>query len=257
MRYLRALLLSLGFAAPAPVLAQTQQYNWTGFYAGAHFGYGFGQPTNPAIGFSDPNGIGVGTFLEAGGFNVASYSNKGVLGGVQAGYNYQVSRWMIGGEADWSATDINGSRSGAALPDPNMFGGTNSVTNVRTSLDWLATLRARVGVTSDNWLFYGTGGLALGRVTSGFDAYINIPAIPYNFSFNGANSVTNVGWTGGVGTEYALGRFSLKLEYLYYDVGANRVTSPTMDTVVATGAVLTLDQRTSGHIVRGGLNFHF
>jgi outer membrane immunogenic protein len=256
MRYLKTLILSLAAAVPLPVLAQTTNYNWTGFYAGAHFGYGFGQPTNPAIGFSDPYGIGVGTFLELGGFNIANYPNKGILGGVQAGYNYQISSWVLGAEADWSATDINGSYSALSFIDPNTVSGI-SVTNVKTSLDWLATLRARVGVTSDNWLFYGTGGLALGRVTSGFDSYITDRFTGFNFSYNGANSTTNVGWAAGAGTEYALGRFSVKFEYLYYDVGANRVTSPTTDKVYALGSFLTLDQRMAGHIVRVGLNYHF
>jgi outer membrane immunogenic protein len=258
MRYFKTLILFFGVAVPLPVLAQAQPFSWTGFYAGAHLGYGFGQPTNPAIGFSDPAGIGVGSFLEGGGFNISPYPNKGILGGVQVGYNYQLSPlWVVGAEGDWSFTDINGSYSATSFPDPAMFGGTYSVSNVRTSLDWLATLRARVGVTSDNWLFYGTSGLALGRVTSSFDSYVNIPGIPYNFSFNGANSTTNVGWTAGAGTEYAFGRWSAKLEYLYYDVGANRVTSPATDTLFAQGAGLTLDQRTSGHIVRAGLNYHF
>jgi len=255
MRCMRAIILSLGFAAPLPVLAQAQPYNWTGFYAGAHFGYGFGQPVNPGIGFSDPYGVGIGTYIEAGGFNIASYPSKGVLGGVQAGYNYQISSWLVGVEADWSATDINGAHSG-----PSGAFDSNTFTTTRTSLDWLATLRARVGVTSDNWLFYGTGGLALGRVTSGFDTSFAsdvAPAGTFNFSFNGANSATNVGWTAGAGTEYALGRFSVKIEYLYYDVGANRVTSPTSDTVIVPGVVLTLDQRTAGHIIRAGLNYHF
>ena len=247
---LTALTLSNVAQAQAP-------YSWTGFYVGGHFGYGFGQPTNPAIGFSDPNGIGVGTFLEGGGFNVSSFTSRGVLGGLQAGYNYQVTPWVLGVEADWSFTDINGSRSATSSPDPAVFGGTYSVSTVKTNVDWLATVRARAGISADNWLFFGTGGLAIGRVTSQFDSYVNIPAIPYNFSFNGSNSVTNVGWTAGVGTEYAFGRWSAKLEYLYYDLGANRVTSPTQDTLFATGAVLTLDQRSSGHIVRAGINFHF
>src|SRR5882757_3918804 len=122
MHYAKAIILSLGVAAPLPVLAQAQPYNWTGFYAGAHFGYGFGQPTNPAIGFSDPYGVGIGTYLEAGGFNIANYPNKGVLGGVQAGYNYQISSWLVGVEADWSATDINGAHSGASGAfDSNTF----------------------------------------------------------------------------------------------------------------------------------------
>jgi outer membrane immunogenic protein len=252
MHCIRSIILSLGFAAPLPVLAQAQPYDWTGFYAGAHFGYGFGQPVNPAIGFFDPDAQGIGTYLEAGGFNIASYPNKGVLGGVQAGYNYQLSSWLVGVEADWSATDINGAHSGTA----GAFDST-TFTTTRMSLDWLATLRTRVGVTSDNWLFYGTGGLALGRITSGFDTSFKGNNVPVGFSFNGANSATNVGWTAGAGTEYALGRFSVKLEYLYYDVGATRVTSQTSDTVIVPGVVLTLDQRTAGHIIRAGLNYHF
>jgi outer membrane immunogenic protein len=256
MRCFKLIIVSLGIMFAGPSLAQTPNYNWTGFYAGGNFGYGFGQPTAPAIGFSDPYGIGIGNFLELGGFNIASYPNKGVLGGIQAGYNYQISSWVLGAEADWSATDISGSYSALSTVDPNAVTGI-SVTNTNTSLDWLATLRARVGVASDKWLFYGTGGLALGRVTSGFDSYITDRSTGFTFSYNGANSTTNVGWTAGVGTEYALGRFSVKLEYLYYDVGPNRVTSPTIDKTYAGTSFLTLDQRTAGHIVRVGLNYHF
>jgi endonuclease YncB( thermonuclease family) len=43
MRYLITLILSLVFVTPVFVLAQTQTFNWTGFYAGAHFGYGFAE----------------------------------------------------------------------------------------------------------------------------------------------------------------------------------------------------------------------
>jgi opacity protein-like surface antigen len=80
---------------------------------------------------------------------------------------------LVGVEADRSATDINGAHSGTAGAfDSNTF------TTTRTSLDWLATLRARVGVTSDNGLFYGTGGLAPGRVTSGFDTSFSSDVAP-------------------------------------------------------------------------------
>jgi len=33
-------------------------------------------------------------------------------------------------------------------------------------IDWFGTLRGRIGVTSDHWLFYTTGGLAYGHVSS-------------------------------------------------------------------------------------------
>jgi outer membrane immunogenic protein len=231
-------------------------YSWTGFYVGGQFGYGFGRSTQPALGFSDPAGAGVGTFYEAGGISIGSYPSQGVLGGVQAGYNYQIAKWVLGFEADWAATGINGSRSAPAMPDPAIFGGTNSVANISQSLDWLATFRGRVGVNADNWLFYGTGGLALGRVRNAMDVTIFTP-IPYAFSFAGANGNTQVGWTAGVGTEVAVGRFSIKAEYLYYDLGSNRLYAPTADPLLVPGGTLTLDQYTSGHIVRAGINFHF
>jgi len=252
----------LGFACGLTALAFSDvaraqaPYTWAGFYVGGHFGYGFGQSTQPALGFSDPVGAGIGTFYEAGGISIGSYPNKGVLGGLQAGYNHQLGKWVFGFEADWSATAINGARSALATPDPATFGGTNSVSTIKQSLDWLSTARARVGVNDNNWLFYGTGGLALGRVSNSLDVFVNTP-IPYTIAFNGANGTTQLGWTAGVGTEYAIGRFSIKAEYLYYDLGANRLYAPTADTLIIPGGVLTLDQRTSGHIVRGGINFHF
>ncbi len=68
-------------AAPAPV------YNWTGFYVGAHVGYGWAS-----------SGLG---------------DLDGFLGGVQAGYNWQFSRnWVFGIEGDISATDMNDLRVG-------------------------------------------------------------------------------------------------------------------------------------------------
>ena len=35
---------------------------------------------------------------------------------------------------------------------------------ISSKTDWLATVRGRLGVTWGNWLFYGTGGAAWGRV---------------------------------------------------------------------------------------------
>src|SRR5947209_4522881 len=56
-------------APPAGVLPTA--YDWTGFYVGAHVGYGWGR-TN---------------WRDAAGLNVTDSSN-GVMGGAQAGFNY-------------------------------------------------------------------------------------------------------------------------------------------------------------------------
>ena len=64
-------------------------FNWSGFYAGANFGYGFG--------WAD---------LTAG--TTVSQEGKGILGGVQAGYNYDFGGFVLGAEGDFQFSDIKG-----------------------------------------------------------------------------------------------------------------------------------------------------
>ena len=138
-------------AAPAPV------FNWTGFYAGGHVGYGFGDST------------------------VAGDDLDGFLGGLQAGYNWQFSRNVVFGiEADISGTDLN---NGAF-----------------SHVDYLGTLRARLGYAWDRSMFYGTGGLAWNRS-----------------SFLGFHD-TDTGYALGLGFEWAFApNWSAKVEYMYYN----------------------------------------
>lgn len=64
------------YLSPAPI------YNWTGFYIGAHGGYGWSN------------------FSGDGTFGPGSATAKGFLGGGQLGYNYQIGQFVIGAEAD-------------------------------------------------------------------------------------------------------------------------------------------------------------
>lgn len=136
-------------AAPAPV------FNWTGFYFGGHVGYGWG---DTAVG-GDVDGF---------------------LGGLQLGYNWQLSRnWVFGIEGDISGTDINN-----AVP---------------VHIDYLGTLRARIGYTWDRTMVYGTGGLA------------------WNRSSVGGVHDTDTGYALGLGIEWAFApNWSTKVEYMYY-----------------------------------------
>ncbi|HAO40496.1 MAG TPA: porin family protein, partial [Afipia sp.] len=72
----------------APVASTT--YDWTGLYAGVNVGVAVG-----GEGRSGLNVLGFGGSFET--FNLASL---GVVGGGQAGYNYQFGNWVIGAEAD-------------------------------------------------------------------------------------------------------------------------------------------------------------
>ena len=65
--------------------------NWTGFYVGAHAGGGWGRTD-----WDSADGVfqSLADSVLAGSGDAA-----GMLGGVQAGYNFQAGRWVIGVEA--------------------------------------------------------------------------------------------------------------------------------------------------------------
>jgi outer membrane immunogenic protein len=101
--------------------------NWTGGYAGIHFGFGFGN-----------------NFPPYGQLSGAS----GVIGGVQGGYDYQIQNFVVGGAADISFSSVSKTDLGAA---------------VQGSQNWMGSLRVRGGfLPIENVLLYGTVGLALG-----------------------------------------------------------------------------------------------
>ena len=70
-------------AAPLP----PPVYSWTGIYWGVNVGYSWGEAKN------DVTLLGVGTAS-------ASQKMDGVIGGFQAGYNYQFGAWVWGFETD-------------------------------------------------------------------------------------------------------------------------------------------------------------
>jgi outer membrane immunogenic protein len=202
----------------APVVVDPA-YNWTGFYVGAHLGYGW-----------EDNRADVTTLPSPAEFNQVpfSFNNKpsGILGGLQAGYNWQTGKFVFGVEADISATDIHGSsRTGPifVLVPPGVALAGSTHTNTQR-MDWFGTVRGRLGFTPANRLLvYATGGLAYGHVeaTTFQELVVGAPVL----QFTGAESVTRLGWTVGAGGEWAISNnWSIKGEYLYFDLGRHTVT---------------------------------
>nr|WP_316195966.1 outer membrane beta-barrel protein [Bradyrhizobium sp. SZCCHNRI3052] len=152
-------------AAPAP-------FSWTGFYAGANVGGAF---------------TGNDSFTNAAGANGGKLS--GVIGGLQAGYNYQISpMFVVGIENDLEFTGLSRKAD---------------LVNPAVSMPWLTSGRARAGIAVLDqrlWL-YGTAGLAAGELK------------------DGPTHKMKMGWTAGGGAEWAfLPKWSAKLEYLYTDL---------------------------------------
>jgi len=251
--------------APAPAPMMVAAHNWTGFYAGVHAGYGWGEAD---FGIT-PGGSWVGDPDLAGVTSAASGSPRisGALGGIQAGYNYQMNNVVLGVEVDVSASGVNGrfatgSFNGAAA-------GTADVYSARgeAGADWFATARLRFGIAADKALFYVTGGAII--TENNFSHSINFVnttgfvALPVTSSSGGANagsnSRVNFGWVVGAGVEYALSQnWSAKLEYLYADLGSNAVSSRYAQTSpsVANFDIRHREDKTLS-IVRVGLNYKF
>lgn len=247
-----AVSVSTVFAADTPVKAKmapvAHVYNWTGFYAGVNAGYGWGTSTDPGITFGDTSGTGYGTYIALGGFPTASLNPKGFLGGIQLGYNWQTSNFVLGLEADIQGADIKASETQVVTP-PLAVTGTSTVEH---KLKWFGTVRGRLGLAQNNWLFYGTGGLIYGGVESSLTQ--SSPTIP-GFFVTDSRSTTRAGWTIGGGTEVGFGKWTAKAEYLYYDMGRDTVT--VQGTGVFTGTTYSASQKTAGHILRAGLNYRF
>lgn len=219
-------------AAPEPVF--TAVHNWTGFYAGVHAGAVWLNGKNTQIGAPLPLLFPNGTVI--GG------NTTGFLGGVQIGYNYQTNNLVLGVEADGS---LASTRISVTTPSPLIPGATATGT---TRSDWYATLTGRIGFAANNWLFYAKGGAAFSEFKFGGNA--NIP--PF-FLVNPVSS-SRVGWTLGLGAEYAISRnWSAKIEYNYMDFGSKQhafTTTPAVGTTFN-------NVRLNAHVVKFGLNYLF
>ena len=74
--------------------------------------------------------------------------------------------------------------------------------------------------------------------------------------FAGAsNSQLKVGYTAGAGVEISFGQFSVKTEYLFYDLGQETLTAPFLIGGAPEPFTFRPEFDTQGHILRVGTNF--
>lgn len=242
------------WAADAPVKTTPNRvvYSWTGFYAGLNAGYNEAR-TVPTTTFTDPNGE-IGPIIDAGVLLLPKPQNGfGFTGGGQIGYNFQTGIWLVGVETDLSGSTAKSSETttGTTVPDTDT---PIIATTLTQRVNVLGTIRARLGVVSNNVLFYGTGGLAYGQVEDSL--FIRNTDDPTQY-FSSARSGMQVGWTAGAGVEVGLDRWTAKFEYLYYDLGNRSSVAFPSDSVEVPGSFATLDKSTRGQILRVGMNYRF
>src|SRR5262245_25270272 len=260
-----ALLTAPAFAADLPARvpvkapAVVDVCIWCGFYIGGNVGGAWTRSdvttTNvggaPAI-FGVPANIAAVNAAGTGALdNKASFT-----GGGQIGFNWQAGpNWLFGFEADGNWLSRTATLSNVAATTIGPFPVT---TDLQTR--WLATARARLGITSSNWLAYVTGGAAF--TNQKLTQSVNAPALGGGTggAFGTASSeTTKVGWTVGGGLEYMIwSRWSIKGEYLF--ARFQGVSNSTFVTTPLGGFSQTLTATTDHlnvHIARIGLNYHF
>jgi len=237
-----------------PVVAPTCV--WCGWYIGANAGWVGSAGGNFSNTGTDTGGGGLGTVLAAGALpGSVSNSVNGFIGGGQVGYNWQTGNWLVGLEADFDGVSAK-STTTVVFPGVPFVPFTTTYAH---QLDWLSTVRGRVGVlASPNFLLYATGGLAIGEVKTG-NAFIcptcGPPASTEPSTVN-TDTTTRVGGTVGAGAEWMFApKWSLKAEYLYAELG--RTNSTITYTYGVATSTLTSSIRNSFNIARAGVNYHF
>jgi len=206
-------------AADLPLQAAAPAYlpvaNWTGPYVGAHLGVGrMNETSRTTGGLDDDPG-------PCGQYNTSCHASAtGVVGGVEAGYDWQDRYFVYGVAADWTWTDLKQTQVRTS--------GTTAWTH-QAKIDWLASFRGRMGLAVDNTMVYVTGGLALGHLKSSSGTTCATCTTSSTSNYGGLNT-TKVGWVMGAGVEHRLNRnWSFKAEGLYYDLGRESACGPGTD----------------------------
>jgi outer membrane immunogenic protein len=208
----------------APV-APPPAWTWTGFYVGGTLGAVVGDDRIS----NDP--ASANTWLTS----PINLNGGGVIGGLEAGYNWQLSQLVLGIEADLSSSSLSQSR----LSSPTLG---SLIDTFSSRLDALGTIRGRFGWAFDRALLYGTAGVAFADLKDQLTD-------PTPFTATPGSSLT--GWTAGGGIEYALtDHWTAKAEYLHVGF-SNRTASETG----VNGYVF--DFRDSLDIGRVGINYKF
>ncbi len=224
-----ALISGSAFAADLPVrtaapafVAPVSAYSWSGFYVGGQIG---GAWTSASVTpYIAPGFVGAGAGV--------SVSPSGVVGGLHAGFNWQMSQVVLGLEGDAELSGVSGSTA--------VGGGF-----IRDRDDFRGSIRARLGFAVDRALIYATGGVAF----QNFKSTNTLGAVSSSYS------TSRTGWTLGGGIEFAINnQWSVRGEYRYSDFGRWGYNTLAGDPLLPAGSIR---QRLTDSSVRIGVSYHF
>jgi outer membrane immunogenic protein len=200
-------------AAPPPPIPMT----WTGWYIGGHLGFGEAEFRTVA----DLSDLTRGDIKNSPG---------GIVGGMQAGYNWQFNSFVFGVEGDVSAV---------GWAKHTRFGTTGR--SIHNSVNVLASLRGRLGFAFGPAMLYGTGGVAYTQAK-----YVGRSP---GSTVAADTSIRKWGTVFGGGIEWrALQHLSLRGEALWYRFNTSRNFGTDH---------IWLNKYEDAWVARFGANYHF
>lgn len=179
-------------SAPASPETVAPMFSWTGFYVGGFGGGYFGRSNSV-------NTAGtISTTVSPGGPTIGGF----------VGFNYQLSSFVLGAEAEGGWIGANASTN---YVNPAIVA---NVSNYRVAYDWESRIRGRVGYAFDHFLPFIAGGVSFSntRVT-----YVGL-----TFNSNGAPSIdkSETGWNLGGGVDWAIdNHWIVRAEYIHDEYG--------------------------------------
>ncbi|HEY7457963.1 MAG TPA: outer membrane beta-barrel protein [Xanthobacteraceae bacterium] len=221
------------FACLDPGAANAQfAPSWQGFYVGLTVGFAHSKAT------IDPSDLAIAGITSPN--SVTGLSPNGASIGFAGGYNWQSGSLVFGVEADWSRLALRTSLPFSGTIPP--FGAVSGT--LGADLDWIASARARAGISLGQALVYGTVGLAV----AGANGEVVVLGVGSPAAFS--DSAWLAGWVLGGGIEYALSPvWTIKGELIRLHVGSGPFSS--------TAGAVPLSSRIDVYNVRAGLNYRF
>ncbi len=202
-----AILSFAPIANDAHALGGEPQDLWHGFYLGGHAGWAW---VETDLDYAAPLVAGPGSAFST------SIGEDDFSGGFQAGINHQMGMLVVGLEADITFLTSK---------DNAEFFVAGVTHNFREDVDFVGTVRGRIGAAVANAMLYFTGGYAFGQVDHEFQQLAG-GAAPLNVEDGNSGD----GYALGGGAEIHLGTImglpmSAKIEYLHIDLEDTTLTS--------------------------------
>jgi outer membrane immunogenic protein len=228
--------------SPAFEPSPPAEFHWTGFYIGVNVGGAIDH-------FAFPYSVNV---PRANGFTQGrdGITAGGPLGGIQAGYNYELPFWHLvaGVEIDVEEAGIRGLTRVNGI----LVSGAPVTATFGSKFNDFGTGRVRLGYAWGRLMPYVTAGFTFATTENYYDV------VTPGFASSGTTTSTHSGifphvGVGGIGVEYAIApNFTVKAEYLYEFINARPVMfNP------APASTAEFNTRTMYHIGRIGLNHKF